>query len=273
MTAGPLLFCGDPHSVFRQIIRAAERCDASGVVLLGDMEPRQPLEDEMAPLQRARVPWYFIAGNHDADDPETARRVWNRNTAPHDVHGRVVTLPCGIRLAGLAGVFRGDVWYPQIGDPNNGVSRHYSRSDLERVTPRQYRFNPHGDESPKLHHRHWASIFEEEYDALAAMEADILVTHEAPWYHSDFSPRAPTGFRAIDELAQCLGVRVAVHGHHHDSLDSSAYWREQGFETHGVGLRGVSALWPDGRWEVVVPGEIDEERRRLRRHLRGRWES
>ena len=103
------------------------------------------------------------------------------------------------------------------------------------------------------------------------MEADVLVTHEAPWYHSDFSPRSPTGFRAITDLAKALRVRYAVHGHQHDDLDSSDYWSGQGFESHGVGLRGVSALWPDGRWEVVVPGEMDEERRRLRQQVRGRW--
>jgi Icc-related predicted phosphoesterase len=273
VSARPILFCGDPHSAFRQVIESAQRCNASSVILLGDMEPLRPLEDEMAPLQRAGVPWFFIAGNHDADDHEIAQHVWNQRTAPHNVHGRVVTLSCGLRLAGLAGVFRAGVWYPQLGDPNNGISRHYSRADLERVTPRQYRFNPYGDESPKLHHRHWASIFEEEYDQLAAIEADILVTHEAPSYHSDFSARSPTGFRAIDELAQLLGVRYAVHGHHHDNLDSSDYWCAQAFESHGVGLRGVSALWPDGRWEVVVPGEIDEQRRRLRKHHQGRWES
>jgi hypothetical protein len=230
------------------------------------MEPVRPLEEEMAPLERKGVEWYFIAGNHDADSQELARRVWSRRTEPHNIHARVVTLPCGLRLAGLAGVFRPEVWYPQVGDKNGGRTTHYSRSDLARVTPQQRRFNPYGDEEPELEHVHWASIFEEEYDTLAEMHADILVTHEAPSYHSDFSLKG-SGFQAIDELAQFLGARYVVHGHQHDDLDSSAYWVRQGFETHGIGLRGVSALWPDGRWEVVVPGEIDEMRRQQRQRL------
>lgn len=93
------------------------------------------------------------------------------------------------------------------------------------------------------------------------MQADILVTHEAPSYHSNFGLK-DTGFQVIDELAQFLGARYVVHGHHHDNQDSSAYWTAQKFESHGVGLRGVSELWPDGRWEVIVPGDIDDVRRR-----------
>jgi Icc-related predicted phosphoesterase len=236
MTLRPVLFCGDPHSRFRQVVESASRTRASTVVLLGDMEPSRPLEEEMAALQQSDIEWYFIAGNHDADSQVLARRVWNRNTDPHNVHGRVVTL-------------------------KGGRSTYYSRLNLERVTPRQYRFNPYDAPAPQVHHKHWASIFEEEYDALAEMQADILVTHEAPSYHCDFSGKG-TGFRAIDELAQFLGARYAIHGHHHDNQDSSEFWVRQKFESHGVGLRGVSALWPDGRWEVVMPGEIDDARRR-----------
>ncbi len=30
-----------------------------------------------------------------------------------EVNGRVATLPCGRRLAGLGGVFKGKVWFPK----------------------------------------------------------------------------------------------------------------------------------------------------------------
>jgi len=53
---------------------------------------------------------------------------------------------------------------------------------------------------------------------------------------------------------------LSVHGYHHDALDSSSRWAAQGFESRGVGLRGISARWPDGRWEVVLKGELDDER-------------
>jgi hypothetical protein len=39
-----------------------------------------------------------------------------------------------------------------------------------------------------------------------------------------------------------MGVRMTVHGHQHDCIDSSARWAAQGFESYGVGLRGVMAL-------------------------------
>ena len=250
----PILFAGDCHGQFRQVHQAAGHTRAASVILLGDMEPTRPLEADMAPLAEKGIEWYFIGGNHDSDSQEMARRVWNPNTASHDLHVRVVTLHCGLRVTGIQGVFRGDIYYPGPGGPNGGRSTHYSRADLARATPRQHRFHPL-DIEPRHHYRHFGSIFEDEIDRLSLMAADILVTHEAPSYH----PTA--GFKVLDDVARALGVRLAVHGHQHDALDGSSWWKKQGFESHGVGLRGVSAWWPSsGRWEVIVPGEIDDER-------------
>jgi hypothetical protein len=47
---GPVLLCGDPHGAFDHISEAAERTKASGVVLLGDMEPQRPLQPELSPV-------------------------------------------------------------------------------------------------------------------------------------------------------------------------------------------------------------------------------
>ena len=33
-----------------------------------------------------------------------------------------------------------------------------------------------------------------------------------------------------------------IHGHQHDNIDSSAQWDAQGFQSFGVGLRGVMAV-------------------------------
>ena len=50
-----------------------------------------------------------------------------------------------------------------------------------------------------------------------------------------------------------MGVRMTVHGHQHDNIDSSAHWDAQGFQSFGVGLRGVMA-WPIGHLsEHVIP--------------------
>jgi len=247
MNLGPILFCGDPHSQFRHIIEAAGHTRASAVVMLGDMEPKRPLHIELAPLLAMRVPVYWIPGNHDCDNEQLWLNTWGSELAADNVHGRVVTLPSGHRLAGLAGVFRASVWYPKAGDPNGGVPLFRSRLDLVKATPQQHRL--HGGP----HVKQWAAIFPDEVDALANEQADILITHEAPGYHGN-------GFDILDTLAQSMGVKVVVHGHQHDALDSSAHWAKQGFRSYGVGLRGVSAMWPDGHWTVVIKGELDEAR-------------
>jgi hypothetical protein len=43
-----------------------------------------------------------------------------------------------------------------------------------------------------------------------------------------------------------------VHGHQHDNIDSSARWAEQGFESYGVGLRGVMRLDAQGLLSTQV---------------------
>ena len=53
---------------------------------------------------------------------------------------------------------------------------------------------------------------------------------------------------------------ATLYGHHHDALDSSSRWRAQGFRTYGVGLRGITAIDPDGMARVVVSGELDHAR-------------
>ncbi len=249
---GPVLYCGDPHGQFRHIIEATGRTRASAVVLLGDMEPSRPLEEEMAPLTKRGVPWYFIGGNHDADSPELVDRVWNENTNEHNIHGRVVELPDGTRLAGLAGVFREAVWHPDPASPTGGAPAFRTREQHVQATP--------GHDRWKGGHpfKHWGTIYPAELDWLANLEADVLVSHEAPRYH-------PNGFEILDALALSMGVQVSVHGHQHDALDSSARWEKQGFKSFGVGLRGITAIDVAGVATVIVPGEFDDQRAQLRR--------
>ncbi len=244
---GPTLFAGDPHGRLDQVLKAVSTANASCVVLLGDIEPEHPLEDEMCSLDASGVAWYFIGGNHDADSDEFARHVWNPRTETHDVHSRVVELPNGLKLAGLAGVWRASVWHPGPSSMRRGQPAWRSRDAHARATPRQDRWD--GVLPPR---KHLSSIYPDEFDQLAASRADILVSHEAPGYH-------PRGFDLLDELARSLRVRWSVHGHHHDDLNSSAVWAAQGFESHGVGLRGVSALHSDGRWETVIAGTYQSE--------------
>jgi hypothetical protein len=157
-----------------------------------------------------------------------------------------VTLPDGTRLAGLAGVFRESVWYPSPGTARNGVPAFRSRQAHAKATPRQDRFQG------GHHFRHWGSIYPDELDRLAELQADVLVTHEAPGYHRH-------GFSILDTLAQSMGAKVTVHGHQHDKLDSSSRWASQGFRSFGVGLRGIMAIDDKGA-TVIVPGELDTQR-------------
>jgi predicted phosphodiesterase len=242
-----VLYCGDPHGEFRHIIRAAEELKASAVVLLGDLEPERPLHEELDSI--ASKVW-FIHGNHDTDSDSNWSNVWESRLADRNIHGRVATLPDGTRLAGLGGVFRESVWSPSL--PTAPRFRTPEVHDV--ATPRwdQWRAG-----RPR---KHWSSIYPDELDQLADLRADVLITHEAPAYHRN-------GFEILDALAQSMGAKVAVHGHHHDRLDSSDRWSPQGFKSFGVGLRGITAIDRDGNATVVVAGELDEQRNHRQRYI------
>lgn len=246
---GPILFCGDPHGRFHHLNEAAAHAKASAVVLLGDMEPERPLHEELAPILD-KVWW--IPGNHDADSDELWLRVWGSKLEDRNIHGRVVTLPNGTRLAGLGGVFRESVWYPDPAAARGGAPAFRNREQHAQATPRQDRF------AGGPHRRHWGSIYPDELDRLAGLEADVLITHEAGGYH-------PNGFEIIDDLVRVLGAKVHVHGHHHDALDSSPRWEKQGFKSFGVGLRGITAIDIAGGSTVIMRGELDDQRAQLRR--------
>jgi len=165
--SGPILYCGDPHGKFSHIIKAATKLNASAVILLGDLEPKRPLHIELeAILERV----WFIHGNHDTDTEENWRHIWESGLAGRNIHGRVVILPDGTRLAGLGGVFRESVWYPSI--PSE--PRFRNRQDHAELTPQHNRWR---DLVPL---RHWSSIYPDELEALNNLKTDVLVTHEAP---------------------------------------------------------------------------------------------
>ena len=200
---GPVLFCGDPHSRFGHINRVTIELRASTVVLLGDMEAQRSLDQELQPLLAAGIPVLLIAGNHDTDHESSFVNLWDSKLAHCNIHGKVAVLPDGRRIAGLSGVFRESVWNPTLSTP----PRFLNRREHAKATPRQARWRD------SVHMRHWSSIYPDEFDKLADLRADILISHEATGYHSH-------GFNLIDDLARSVGASVTVHGHHHDRLDS-----------------------------------------------------
>lgn len=219
-----ILFCGDPHGYFEHIIEAVQERRPEAVILLGDLQPKRPMEVELAPILTLTDVW-FIHGNHDSDSETDHDNVFGSGLAERNLHGRVVEI-AGQRIAGLGGVFRGKVWAP----PAPAIFEH----------PDQYLAHcGKGNFWRKgLPMTHRSTIFPVVYEHLKSQRADILVTHEADSAH-------PHGFAAIDELARAMGVARTFHGHHHNQFDYSADRARLGFSAFGVGFRGIVDI--DGR--------------------------
>jgi len=202
-----ILFAGDPHGNFRPIVDAAVKQNPAAVVLLGDYDLKIPLDQEMKPALQAGIPVWWIRGNHDADREGWHDLLFSSDLADFDLHGRVVDIG-GIRIAGLGGVFDPKVWHPRDG---NGEPLHKSPQALqEALSWRGEAIRGPVREGIPLRHR--SAIFWSDYEALWDQTADILVCHEAPESHRH-------GFRQLGELAEAMGVKMLVHGHHHESYE------------------------------------------------------
>ena len=238
-----ILFCGDNHGDFRNVIRAVRERRPDAVILLGDLQPRRPLHIELASILDLTELWW-IHGNHDVDCEQDFDNVFGSELANRNLHGRVVEI-AGRRVAGLGGNFQGSIWHP-LTSPER---KYESANDFLRTMGKGNRWR----NGLPLSRR--SAIWPDEYDELSRQRADILVTHEAPHCH-------PHGFEEITLLALSLGARVAVHGHHHDCLDYTSFSAQHGIRFVGVGLRGITDL--AGR--VLIPGEKDQARLH-RQHL------
>jgi predicted phosphodiesterase len=230
-----ILFGGDPHGDFKPIIRAVETYTPQAVILLGDLDLERSLEQELSAIINHTEVW-FIPGNHDGDRDCWFDRLFASQLSDRNLHGRVVEID-GKRVAGLGGVFREKIWMPPA------QPKFRSQKDLLSACAKKDRWR---DGIPRKHH---VTIFWQQYEALWDERADILVTHEAPSCHR-------YGFRELDDLALALGVKIVVHGHHHEQ-----YSRNIGaskIRVHGVGKAGVC----DEYGNILISGKQDEERRR-----------
>lgn len=230
-----IYFFGDTHGCFDHVIDVVGLDRPAAIVFLGDLQAQRPLEIELAPILGMTEVWY-IHGNHDTDSEADYDNLFGSALADRNLHGRVVEID-GLRIAGLGGIFRGQVWAPP------GAWLHERPEDF---AARCGKGNLWRGGLPR---KHRSSIFPADYFGLVGQRADILLTHEAPSSH-------PHGFGAIDELARSLGVSKAFHGHHHDRLDYSSHREHLGFDAFGVGFCGVS----DANGRTVRPGDFDEAR-------------
>lgn len=189
------LFCGDPHGQFEHIFERVRQTRPTAVVLLGDLDLAQPFEIAFAPILDLTELW-FIYGNHDTDHEYCYDHLFHSALSDRNLHGKVMNIG-GLRIAGLGGVFRGQIWYPPA-EP-----RYQTKADFIARCGKGNRWRG------GLPLKHRSSIFPEDLDQFKGQKADILVCHEAPAAH-------PHGFAAIDELADSLGVKQIIHGHHHE---------------------------------------------------------
>ena len=111
-----ILFCGDPHGSFSQIIRAVATKAPSAVVIVGDHDLERPLEEELALVVEMGVPIWWIPGNHDGDRAHWYANLFDSGLGGFNLHGRVAEVAPGVRIAGFGGVFRGRIWHPSEGD-------------------------------------------------------------------------------------------------------------------------------------------------------------
>lgn len=193
-----IFFCGDPHGHFEHIIEAVHAHRPSAIVLLGDLQPQEPLGLVLKPILDLSEVWW-IHGNHDTDSDADYDNLFGSALADRNLHGRVVEV-AGQRIAGLGGIFRGHIWAAPCNPLYESKEAYLARcgkgSRWRNGMPRKHR----------------STIFPDDYQALLTEQADILVTHEAPSCHRH-------GFREIDDLAHGLGVKTTFHGHHHEQID------------------------------------------------------
>jgi len=251
-----ILMFGDVHGDFKHVLLVVQKEKPAAVIFLGDLDLDRPFELEVAQIMKL-TEVYFIHGNHDTDDQDKHNFLFNSTLADRNLHNRVIEID-GVKVAGLGGVFRGEIWLPK--DDIEATS-HFDNYDafVEAKTQalrwQEIRRNKAlGNDSSGIENdelvgkrlTHKSTIFYDDWLNLYSQQADILVTHEAPSCH-------PHGFAGITELARGMQVNRSFHGHHHDRLDYSAHYAKLGFEAHGVGRCGVS----DEHGKLVLAGKMD----------------
>lgn len=224
-----IFFCGDPHGGFDQINEVARLFKPDAMVILGDLQPPAPLHKVLEEALAYTDIWW-IPGNHDTDTDEIYDYLWRSELAGHNLHGRVANV-AGLRIGGLGGVFRGQVWMPD-GNPN-----YYSPATFMR------RVGANNIWRGGVPRRHRSTIFPSVYGNLLRQKADILVTHEAPSCHKK-------GFCAIDRLAKSLNAKWLFHGHQHEDRE---YGMPSNILMRAVGYRGIVNL----QGEVVIEAQLD----------------
>ncbi|MCW9718690.1 metallophosphoesterase family protein [Avibacterium sp. 21-599] len=211
-----ILFAGDPHGSYEHLYPFVQAHKDIALIILGDLQLTNPAE--LDKLSQYCDLW-FIHGNHDSKTVAAFEALWGTEWKKRNLHGRVQTIQ-GKRIAGLGGVFRGQIWMP----PNKPVffdPIHYCQYCPQEKIWRG-----------GLPLRHRTSLFPSDFEQLENLQADILVSHEAPKPH-------PLGFSVFNKLAKKMGVTHIFHGHHHENVDYSSINRDVNLNITNVGFRSL----------------------------------
>jgi predicted phosphodiesterase len=130
-----IFFCGDVHGDFQHVIEAFQAHRPDAIVLLGDLQASRPLEAELLAILAQTEVW-FIHGNHDTDSESDHDHLFGSALADRNLHGRVASV-AGVRIAGLGGIFREQVWRPP--EPGNYTSPSGFRGALWQGQPLAWR--------------------------------------------------------------------------------------------------------------------------------------
>ncbi len=214
-----ILFAGDCHGDFVPVIEEAGQ--ASAVVLLGDQEPMNDLARELGPGLAPRTWWIY--GNHDSD-----YLCYFENHAPmahRNLHCGVVEIE-GVRVVGLGGVFRAKKF-----EVDQTTQLREVDVDCHQDTREAWIKLRRGGRSYPVD---YTSIFPDDIKSLLALagQVDVLVSHEAPECHA-------LGYQLIGDLARAMGVKMLIHGHHHERYSATI---AGGIRVEGLGM----ARTPEG---------------------------
>lgn len=214
-----ILFAGDPHGSYQHLYPFIQDKEKLSLIILGDLQLTSTAElDKLA--QYCDI--WFIHGNHDSKTVAAFESIWGTEWKDRNLHNRVVEIE-GKRIAGLGGVFRGQIWMP----PNNPLffdPIHYCQyCSAENIW------------RGGLPLRHRSSIFPSDIEQLSTQQADILICHEAPKPH-------PKGFAVLNKLAEKMGITHLFHGHHHENFDYRPLRHRTNFKITNVGFRSLANI-------------------------------
>lgn len=211
-----ILFAGDPHGYFKHLYPFVRGKEDIALIILGDLQ--LTTVEELDKLSQYCDLWY-IHGNHDSKTVAAFEALWGSKWKNRNLHGRVAEIQ-GKKIAGLGGVFRGQIWMP----PNKPLFLdpiHYCQYCSQEKIWRG-----------GIPLRHRSSIFPADIENLSKETADILICHEAPKPH-------PSGFTVLNELASQMQIKHLFHGHHHENFDYSELAPQTPFAITNVGFRSL----------------------------------